>query len=229
MELADILHSNAAYRSFTEAEIPDEIVYQILDLARFAPSGGNRQSWHVIYLREQPIKDRIGELYRTSWREYAAHVRRGLVPFAPIDEENWTGPAVDLALARETEAPFPFADNFERTPVLLAITARLPELAVMDNGLGRQSIVGGASVYPFAYNILLAARSFGLGGVITTVLCREEQKVREVLHIPSPNALAAVVALGEPAKVLTKLKREGVDEFVTVDHFDGPPLSVPNA
>src|SRR5205807_9051150 len=107
-------------------------------------------------------------------------LRVGLVPFAARDEGRWTGPAVDLAAARATPAPYAFVDDLEHVPVLLLVVADLAQLATMDNGLDRQSIAGGASIYPFCHNLLLAARNDGLGGVLTTVLAREEPAVREL-------------------------------------------------
>jgi nitroreductase len=109
--------------------------------------------------------------------------------------------------------------------VLLLLVVELGALAVLDNGLDRQSIVGGASVYPFGHNILLAARDAGLGGVMTTALARQEPAVKELLGIPDTHALAALLALGHPAKQVTKLRRAEVEDFTTVDRFDGPAFS----
>ena len=63
-------------------------------------------------------------------------------------------------------------------PVLLLVVAELGALATMDNGLDRQSIIGGGSVYPFCHNVLLAAREHGYGGCITSVLVRQEPAVK---------------------------------------------------
>jgi nitroreductase len=119
----------------------------------------------------------------------------------------------------------PFADHLDQVPVLLLLVVELAALAVLDNGLDRQSIVGGGSVYPFGHNILLAARDAGLGGVLTTALVRQEAAVKELLHIPDGYAVAGLIALGHPAKVVTKLRRAPVEDFTTVDRFDGPPFS----
>lgn len=227
MELREILTTNASYRSFTKEAMGDEVVYEILDLARFAPSGGNRQSWKVILLKDPQIRLELRRLYQLSWREYVAHLREGLVPFAPIEGRSWNRPAVDLEAARETPAPSEFGDNLENVPALLVVCAKLDRLAVMDNGLQRQSIVGGGSIYPFAYNILLAARSKGYGGVLTTALCRQEPAVMDLLGIESGYGLAALVALGKPVKVLSRLTRGSVEEFTTVDMFHGEALVQP--
>jgi nitroreductase len=225
MELRDVMRTMPATREFTEEPVSDQELRSILEVARFAPSGGNRQGWRVIVLKDPEIRRRIRDLYVLSWREYMAHVKAGFVAFAPIDGGRWTGPAVDLEQARATPAPLPFSDHLDTVPVLLLLVVELARLAVIDNGLGRQSIIGGASVYPFAHNILLAARDIGLGGVMTTALARQEPAVKELLGIPDGHALAGLLALGHPAKQVTKLRRAAVEEFTVVDRFDGPAFS----
>lgn len=220
-----MLRTTPATREFTDEPVPDEVLHSLLDVARFAPSGGNRQGWQVIVLKDPAIRARIRDLYVLGWREYMAHANRGLVPFAPVDGGNWTGPAVDLEEARATPAPMPFADHLDEVPVLLVLVVELAALATVDNGLGRQSIAGGGSVYPFGHNVLLAARDAGLGGVMTTVLARQEPAVKEVLGIPDGYAVAGLLALGHPKKVITKLRRRPVEEFTTVDRFDGAAFS----
>ncbi len=219
------MRSTPATREFTSEAVPDELLYSILEVARFAPSGGNRQGWHVVVLKDPDLRARIRDLYVVAWREYMAHVMQGLVPFAPLDEGRWTGPAIDLDEARARPAPMEFSDHLDRVPVLLVLVVELAALAVMDNGLDRQSIVGGASVYPFAHNILLAARDAGLGGVMTTVLCREESAVRELLGIAEGHAVAGLLALGHPVKQITRLRRDPVEAFTTIDRVDGEPFT----
>src|SRR5687767_15104067 len=200
MELRDVMRTTPAVREFTDEPVPDEVLHQILDVARFAPSGGNRQGWHVVVLKDPEVRRQIRDLYVLGWREYVAHMRLGLVPFAAGEDGHWHGPAVDLEEARRTEAPMAFADHLDEVPVLLVVIADLTALATMDNGLDRQSIIGGGSIYPFTHNVLLAARDAGLGGVLTTVLARQEPAVRGLLHLPDSHAVAGLIALGHPVK-----------------------------
>jgi nitroreductase len=225
VELYDAMRTTPATRAFADEPIDDAVLFRMLDNARFAPSGGNRQGWRVVVLKDPGTRKRIRELYQLGWREYTAHIRAGLVPFAPREHGRWPGPAVDLAAARETPAPNELADNLEHAPVLLVLLARLGALACLDNGLGRQTFIGGGSIYPFGHNLLLAARNEGLGGVLTSVLARQEPAVRELLDIPEEYALAGLLALGRPRKTITKLRRAPVGEFTTVDRFDGPAFT----
>jgi len=222
MELYEAMRTTPATREFTEEPVSDEVLRRMLDNARFAPNGGNRQGWRVLVLKDPALRTRIRELYQLGWREYVAHVRQGLVPFAAKDNGRWTGPAIDLAAARETPAPDAFGDNLEHVPALLLVLAEFGALATVDNGLDRQSIVGGGSIYPFCHNLLLPARNEGLGGVITSVLMREELAVKELLGIPDGFGVAALIAIGHPRKVITKLRRAAVEDFTAVDRFDGP-------
>jgi nitroreductase len=98
----------------------------------------------------------------------------------------------------------------------------LTVVAAIDQDLDRVGIAGGASVYPLIWNILLAARSEGYGGTITTMAIATEDQVRDLLGIPERHAVAAVVPLGKPVRQLTKLRRRPVGEFITRDRFDGP-------
>ncbi len=90
--------------------------------------------------------------------------------------------------------------------------------------LPRQSIVGGASVYPFVQNLLLALRSEGLGAAMTTMLVPAEAAVRELLKIPEDVALAAHVGVGHRADDWPKrLSRKPLEEFAFAERF-GEPL-----
>jgi nitroreductase len=225
VDLYEVMRTTPATRAFTDEAVPDAVVHRILDHARFAPSGGNRQGWRVVLLRDRAIRRRIRELYGLGWREYMAHVEAGLVPFAPREHGRWNGPAIDLEAARRIPRPNDFADALDTVPVLLLLLAELGSLACVDNGLGRQSIVGGGSIYPFGHNILLAARNEGLGGVLTSVLVRQEPAVRELIGIPDDHAIAGLIALGHPVRTIRKLRRRPVEQFTTVDQFDGPGLN----
>jgi nitroreductase len=221
MELTEVMRTTGACREFTPEPVDNDTLGRILEVARFAPSGGNRQPWRIVRIDDSALRTEIAHLYTLSWREYWAHVELGLVPFAPDESGGWRGPQVDLLAARERPAPDAFGERLASVPVMLVLLAHLPSLAVTDNGLERQSIVGGASVYPFGHNVLLAARDEGLGGVMTTVLCRQEDAVRELLDVPPAFAVAGLIVLGHPVSQVRKLRRKEVEEFSFVDRFGG--------
>ena len=220
MELSDAMRTTGAVRTFTDEAVTDEVLRSVLDDARFAPSGGNRQGWRVAVVRDAGLRRRLADACAPVWNEYVAQTAAGETPFSVT-----TASSIDLDEARRTTAPNPLLDDLESAPVVLVVAVDLAALAVMDRDLDRPSIVGGASVYPFCQNLMLAARDRGLGGVMTTFVARVEPEVRTPLGLPDGHALAAMIVLGHPVRQLTRLRRAAVEEFTTVDRFDGPPFT----
>lgn len=221
MDLDDVMRTTGAARTFTDAPVDDGKLYRVLERARFAPSGGNRQPWRVVVVRDEQQRRAVRDLSARGWREYAAFIEAGEVPFAPGPDGAPNRSDIDLEAARAVSRPSAFVDDIDQAPALLVIGAHLPSLAVLDWGLERQSIIGGGSIYPFVQNLLLSARNEGLGGVMTTFLARNEDAARDVLHMPPEIGLAAVIALGVPEKFPSRLKRRPVEEFAAIDTFDG--------
>jgi len=225
MDLRDALRTTGAVREFRAEPVPRDVVARVLDTARFAPSGGNRQAWRVVVVDDPAIRTGLRDLYLPGWYEYLAQRAAGLVPWAPVTDDEAEAAAVGRAdEMRAAAGAGGFAEHFDATPVLLAVLADLSAVAAVDKGFDRYTLVAGASVYPFVWSILLAARAEGLGGVITTMNVRREPGVRELLRMPDRFALAAVVALGWPEHQPTRLSRQPVEAFATVDRFDGLPF-----
>jgi nitroreductase len=234
MDLREALTSTPATRQFTDEPLPDSVLFDILDQARFAPNGGNRQAWHTIVVRDPDRKRSLAELWDLAQREDQAFYQAGLVPFV-ASEAYWRNPPgqpsrqpLDLDAARRTPLSVRGGTTPETilsAPVLLLITVDLTRITAMDSGLGRLSICAGGSVFPFAHNILLAARSAGFGGVITTVLVRQEPAVKELLGIPEDHVLACTLPLGKPRRIVTRLRRNRVEQFTTRETFGGAPFS----
>ena len=225
-DLETALRTTGAIREFTDRAVTREEIAQILDIARFAPSGGNQQAWWVVSIEDPALRSRIGELIVASAKEYLALAQSGARPFGLSEGGRWPGPGdVDLDAAREAPLAAPVFAALADAPVLLAVLVHLPQLAAMDAELDRHGLVAGASIYPFCRDLLLAARLHGLGGVLTTFAVRREPEALAALGAPAGWALAAVIALGEPVHQPTRLRRNPVADFATVDSFTGPPLT----
>jgi len=228
MDLIETLRSTGAVREFLPDPIEDQVLYRILDTARFAPSGGNRQGWRVIVVKDPARRRALRDLYLTGWYEYLAMAGAGLVPWAPVtDREAETEAAAHAGeLAERAEAQTAagspgMAEALDVAPAVLVIVADLTALAAVDRDLDRYTFAGGASIYPFAWNLLLAARAEGLGGVITTMAIRREAEMRDLFAIPETSAVAAVVVLGRPVSAARRLRRLPVEEFTWVDRHSG--------
>jgi nitroreductase len=230
MELTEALRTTGAVRTFRDQAVDDTVLARVLDTARFAPSGGNAQAWRVVVIKDPATRRRLGELYLQGMTQYLAMSAAGLRPWAPTNDRDAEARALAaMHAAGDTAAATggAFAERFDEAPALLALFVDLSLLAAMDRDAARYSFAGGASIYPFAWSILLAARDEGLGGVITTILIREEDQVKALLGARDPLALAAVIALGYPVHQPRRLSRAPVSSFATVDSVDGPALRAP--
>jgi nitroreductase len=220
MELDDVLHTTFSARDFTSDPLPDATLYRILDRARFAPSGGNRQGWRVVVVRDRASREALAALNVPAAKRYAAQAQNGENPWNTIDP-----PRVDAATIERTTPPARLTESVLKAAVVLVICVDLKVVASTDADLERVGVISGASIYPFAWNVLLAARAEGFGGTITTLAVAEEPKIQALLGIPSHVAVAAVMPLGRPAKPLTKLKRKAVHEFAMLERWGGAPLA----
>ncbi len=216
MELYDVMRSTPAVREFTDDPLPDDVLGRILDNARFAPSGGNRQGVRVVVVRAKETRSALADLALPAARRYVAQLANGEAPWNPL----WP-PGIDASTIEATEAPAQMSAPLREAPVLLVVCLDLSVVAATDQNLDRIAVVPGASVYPFVWNVLLAARNEGYGGVLSTMVVAEEPRVKELLGVPDPYVIAAVVPLGKPVRQVTKLRRRPVPEFATCERFGG--------
>ncbi len=219
MDLYHVMRTTFAARNFTPEPVDNATLYRILENARFAPSGGNRQGWRVIVIRDETTKAAIAEAAIPAARRYAAQVAAGENPWNTIHPTRLTPEQI-----ASTPVPPLLIEPYRRAPVLLAVCVDLSVVASIDQELPRVGMASGASIYPFAWNILLAARNEGLGGTLTTMPIAREPELQRLLGIPPHVAVATIITLGHPVRQLTRLKRRPVEAFATLERFDGPPL-----
>lgn len=214
MELEEAMRTTATVRYYTDDPVDESVLYRVFEQARFAPNGGNRQGWHVIVVTDPEMRRQLRDLYLQPWTDYVEHARSG--GLAPRSER----------VLRQADE---FAHALHEIPVHLVVCARMAALAITDLELDRTSIVGGASIYPFVQNILLATRAEGLGAALTTVLCFVEPQAKDLLEIPKEYGIATLIAVGhpDPERLPRQLTRAPVEEFTSRNRFDGDRLANP--
>lgn len=205
MELMDAITGTGACRYFTTEPVSDEVLARLFEAARFGPQGGNRQPLRWIVVRDPELKIQLRDWYLQGWEALSGGYKPGP-----------GGSQIANSAAH-------FAENMHAAPVLVVVCAVLSDLLRTDSELDRPGIVGGASIYPSVQNLLLTARAEGLGGLLTTILCRNEPDVKKLLGIPDECITAATLAIGHPARPLpTKLSRRPAAESVFADHYGDP-------
>ncbi len=222
METYQVMRTTFAARDYTDDDVSDETLYQILDNARFAPSGGNRQGWRVIIVKDIEVRRELRRLMQPVIQRYKAQVMAGETPYNTIHETK-----VSSQTIADTRPEFPLVDDLEYAPVVMVMCVDLSLVSSFDSELDRVGVISGASIYPFVWNVLLAARNEGLGGVLTTFLSGREPEAKALLKLPDSFAIASMVAIGKPKKQLTKLRRSPVEDFARIDSWEGPAFEDP--
>jgi nitroreductase len=208
MDLTDVMRTAGATREFRSDPVSDAVLYRVLDNARFAPSGGNRQGWGVIVVRDSNVRTALRDLYLRSWRQ-------NMQPLFAHFPDNGSRPADR------------YAEHLDELPVQLVVLVERASLVTTVAALDTSGFVPGASIYPFVQNIVLGLRAEGLGTTLTAGLTPVEGEAKELLHIPDAFSIAAHLGVGWPARRLpTRLKRRSVEDFTTIDRFAGEPLRV---
>jgi len=214
VDLYEAMSTLRAVRRLRADPVPDDVLRRVLEAARFAPTGGNRQPWRMIVVREVSAKQRLAELYARTWTAYV-EFHRGLLEGVPD--------GVRAKQEKMLAAGDHLAAHFGETPVLVVFCFNPEDMAITDAHLDRPSVVGGASVYPAVENLLLACRAEGLGCVLTTLLCGHEAEVRTLLKIPDPWYTAAVVPIGYPVlRGHGPVSRRPIEKLTYADEWGTP-------
>ena len=211
MELYEAMSTLRAVRRIRPDPIPDDVLERVLTAATWAPTGGNHQSWHIVAVKDPKLKQGLEDLYRPHWMSY--------IPGYEAHMQNM--PEREAESSRKALASGTYlATHMHEAPVICVFCFNPSHITVTDASQPRQSVVGGGSIYPAVQNLLLAARSEGLGCVLTTLLCMEEPAVKKLLDIPDEWHTAAHVPLGYP--VLGghgPISRKSITKMTSVDKF----------
>jgi nitroreductase len=202
LPVLDALHSTPSRRYLSAEPIGDEVLWAILDAAVRGPSGGNRQSWAWLVIRDQDVMDRIAAWYREGWdRAYGS--RR--------DQILTAEPSADGMSRRGFLAAEHLAQHLAEAPVWI--------IPVLRRAAGSTNPRLGSSIYGAVQQLCLAARAYGIGATLTTLYSGHEDDVRELLGLPDDALTMALIPLGYPSRGRwAEPKRRPLEEVV---HWDG--------
>ena len=196
ISLFDAINAQRAIRFFRPDPIADHVLDQILNAALRAPSGGNSQPWAFVAVRDVDLKRQLAVWYKDHWDNvYSKRVDRQ-----------------DSPVSRSAEH---LVNTFADVPAVVIPCIR------GSKGSGRDKLVTGASIYPAAQNLMLAALALGVGSVITTFLQNHEEKVKDLLGIPEDYQTACAIPMGYPSgeETFGGSKRRPLMEVVHYDHW----------
>ena len=186
-DLYQAMSTLRAVRRLRPDPIPDDVLQRILQAAAWAPTGGDVQPWRVVVVRDAQKKRAIGDLYRPQWGKYSVGSRKML--------ERMQGEP-RAKQERMLAAADHLGEHMGTAPVLLVWCFNPNNMAITDADMSRPSVVGGGSVYLAVQNAQLACRAENVGCVLTTLLCYDEDAIKELLGIPDDWYTCGVMPIG---------------------------------
>ena len=190
VDLYEGLMTTRAMRRFTDEPVAEDDIRACLRAAVQAPSGGNIQPYQFLVVTDPDLRRAIGAVYLRAWERYEPAVAKVTPPARDEDAAR--------RQARNVAASDELARALADVPVhVLVLMPKISMVVADDEG---EMDVGPtyASVYPAVQNFILAARSRGLGTVLTTVYRVYEDEVRELLDVPDRYQVVALLPLGHP-------------------------------
>lgn len=206
MPLADAMRTQRAIRRLKPDPVDDALVLELIELALRAPSGSNQQNWEWIVVKDRDVKARLGALNNAAWNLYGGIGR-------------WLN-GNDPKMLRILDAVQWQADHFAEIPVIVVACLRGPRM--WGPGIAASSYYG--SIYPSVQNLLLAARSAGLGAALITLPLWSTFLARRALGLPWSVGPCAVVPLGWPRGKYGPTTRKPVGDVVHVDRYGHQPF-----
>ena len=193
MEAIEAMETCRAIRHLKSDPVPDPLVERVVYAATRAPSPGNSQGWDFVVVRDPATKSRIRDLIA----EPMSRVRSALAP--PTDSEQ----------RRMQAGADHLIGSLDQVPVLIFVCGApcYPPQAPMEQFVW-------SALYPATQNLLVAARSLGLGGTLTTFHLLAQAEIRKLLGIPDEVRIAAMVPLGWPERAFGPVRRKPVSEVL---------------
>ena len=199
MSLSEAIYNCRAMRRLESTAIPKELLIKLIDAANQAPSGSNSQRARWVVVCDPEQKRKLADLNRKHAEPYIA--------------PNLENPASD-AQRRMLQAVVWQMDHMHEIPALIVACFDYLE-KVEGLGIYRQA----GSVWPGIQNLLLTARSLGLGAAPTTLALRDQQAVRDALNLPETFAALCLIPVGYPKGKFGPVSRRPVEEIMRFDRW----------
>lgn len=181
-EVLKIMMERRSIRSYTEQQVPEDVLEQILTAASYSPNAGNRQTTRLVVCQNGSINDTLGKIHRLLFMKYKTEKSGETILLEPGDLEK---PGLE--------------SSFYGAPTVISL-------------FGIENFVfADADSYIMANNICTAAYSLGVGsciiGVVTVIFNNEYGKrLLGEWDIPSTYRVRAHVILGYPAEGFSEPK-----------------------
>jgi nitroreductase len=217
MDVVSAINERASIRGFKKEPVSRELLEQLLDAARKAPSASNQQPWNFVVVTGE-IKEKLGEDILSAHREFSKHYDPSIgktIPHSYMDRTKRLLKGIRPYIGKMGKKVVPFIEEgscvFYEAPVLILVTMdkTLPQSKLLDIGCAVE-------------NLMLAAQEKELGTCVIALIMMFEDLIRERLEISDSMNIVVGIALGYPDKDLSvNAFRASKEELSTITKWIG--------
>ena len=217
MEFESVIRGRRSIRAYKPDEVPEELVREILDEARWAPSWRNMQAWNVWVLTGDAL-----QRYKDEFKAAAERDDPAQLDLSPTMEWPQACSARIAATMKSRAATLEAAGESTDPAAALARMADLfgaPCLLVFGFEDCLAEAYASFDTGSFVQNVCLAAYDRGLGTCIVATVIRYPDLLRRLLPGAEGKRFVVSVTLGSPVADSPahsfERSRAGLDELVT--------------
>jgi nitroreductase len=194
MDVIEAMETCGAARHLKPDPVSQDLIERVIYTATRASSPGNSQKWDFIVVRSPEAKRKIRDLLASRFKAMRAEV--------PTTGQSTSRIAAAIRLA----------ETLHEVPAIIFVCGPVtyPPNAPMEQFVW-------SALYPAAQNLIVAARSLGLGTTFTTFHMLMENELRELLAIPGEIKFGVMIPIGWPQNDFVKVKRKPI---ASVIHWD---------
>ena len=209
-DLTDLIKTRRSVRKFQATQVPEDVLRKALELATWAPNGGNYQAWKFLVVTNEVLINKIAD---------AVIAKTALIASWP--EARPFGETVQVWQQR--------SDFFRHAPVCMAVLAgKVSSVAdqVLQAREGRDAVAATLREYRDAAKsalqsvaaavsyLLLVFHHFGLGATWMTGPVLAKKEIEQLLNVPSDWEFVTLIPVGYPAESPDTPLRKDVTEVV---------------
>ena len=211
-DLSNLVRSRRSIRRWQDKEVPEELLLQAIELATWAPNGGNQQNWRFYLIVNRDTIKTIADAVQVSANQIASW------PEAEKFEDTATRLRERASFFRDAPVAIAVAASQYQSPIDQILVAR--EKTDPQAGQIRQwrNIADSRiqSVASAIAHLLLVLHQMGLGAVWMTGPMQAKAEIEKILKVPSDMDLVAFIPVGYPDESPESRGRRPVKEVCEV-------------
>ena len=200
--LLELMRSRRSIRTYASTPITRDMLEQVIEAARWAPSNHNRQGWKFLVFENQ---DEIKHLAQQT-RHVISRV---------LDQGN-------RALTRQADSILHHCGAFDQAPVVILVMHKQPPAVakgLLNRATGEHACGEIISAAMASQNLLLAAHALGLGACIMTAPLLAGDVWNTLNDLPAGHEPTCLITLGYPAETPEAPRRKKPEHIL---EFRGP-------